>query len=356
MRRNFQQSVVGKMQREVEKLGRRASGSDIRRVVDRYSRKMQPGNLLRELLGKDAARMAVEVERYARGQGLSRRILGGVLSAIGPAGKLIRGLIEPEKVGRELLGREMQVATDFLRAFGRLVIEPGQQDQAEALAEHLRTQGYVVLPPSGKPQPAGTRTGRGDLPTGRPVSTPTPTAPTEKSKTANVQLGTTRRRFPADHPIVTGEMVLTPNSTNIYSVGYDVGSFYLYVRFLDSRDGKRSGPGALYRYAGVTPQEFLGLYRVRSGGGGQGGSSTPGTWLWTHLRIRGTLSGHKKDYELVGVIGNYVPRKATLVPEGEAFIRRTVRTLEGKTIRSVLDNRLVRPLTPVKVQGARRAK
>jgi hypothetical protein len=151
-------------------------------------------------------------------------------------------------------------------------------------------------------------------------------------------------------------MVLTPNSTNIYSVGYDVGSFYLYVRFLDSRDAKRSGPGALSRYAGVTPQEFLGLYRVRSGGGGQGGRSTPGTWLWTHLRIRGTLSGHKKDYELVGVIGNYVPRKATLVPEGEAFIRRTVRTLEGKTIRSVLDNRLVRPLTPVKVQGARRAK
>jgi hypothetical protein len=149
-------------------------------------------------------------------------------------------------------------------------------------------------------------------------------------------------------------MVSTPNSTNVHSFGYDFESAYLYVRFLDTNgDGLRAGPGPLYRYAGVMPKEFLSLYAVRNGGGGSMGSSTPGTWLWTHIRIRGTLSGHKKDYELVGVVRNYVPRKATIVPDGEAFIRRTVRSLEGKTLRSALPAMVVRPLAPVRPQRPR---
>jgi hypothetical protein len=39
-----------------------------------------------------------------------------------------------------------------------------------------------------------------------------------------------------------------------------------------------------------------------------------GGWVWDHLRIRGTVSGHQKDYELAGIVGGYVPRKATYGP------------------------------------------
>jgi hypothetical protein len=54
----------------------------------------------------------------------------------------------------------------------------------------------------------------------------------------------------------------------------------------------------------------MGLYALRNKGGGDG----PGSWVWDALRIRGTVSGHQKDYELVGIMGNYVPRKATVRP------------------------------------------
>jgi hypothetical protein len=349
-RSRFQKSIVGKMQGEIEKLGRLASGNDVRKVVEGYVRKMQPGKLLPEILGRDTRRMAAEVQRYARGQGLSGKMLGQVLSALGPAGRFIRALIEPEKSSSELLSRELQTATDFLRSFGRLVIEPNQTDQAEQIAEYLRQQGFVVLPP-GQQRPARTKSKPakklGDLSKG--------VATVGQPQTKTVQIGTSRRRFPVDHPIVTGEMVIAPNSTNVHSFGYDIDSFYLYVRFLGITGRVRSGAGALYRYAGVTPQEYLSLYRVRNGGDGVGGSSTPGTWMWTHLRVRGTISGHRKDYELVGIVGGYVPRKATLLPEGEAYIRRTVRTLEGKAVRSALGDKLVRPLAPVKVGRPRMA-
>ena len=105
------------------------------------------------------------------------------------------------------------------------------------------------------------------------------------------------------------------------------------------QDGSPAGPGSLYRYSGVTPEEFLSLYNLRDGGGGGG----PGDWVWDHLRVRGTVSGHQKDYELVGVMSGYVPRKATVKPimeQGrsvgfkEVFIPRRVKSLEGQWMRS----------------------
>ena len=58
-------------------------------------------------------------------------------------------------------------------------------------------------------------------------------------------------------------MVATPNSSNVHSVGYDYESAYLYVRFLGYVRGTRGpdghalrgGPGSLYRYSNVTPEE-----------------------------------------------------------------------------------------------------
>ncbi|WP_321377079.1 KTSC domain-containing protein [Trichococcus shcherbakoviae] len=328
------------MRKELNRLGDRATGRDVQRVVQRYTNRLQPESVLRELLGHNTYQMARDVERYARGGGLSRKLLGDILSSLGPAGKLIRAIITPS-AGKSILGRELQTATDLLRAYGRLVVEPGKSGDAEAMADHLRSLGYTVLPPTGQ-RPRGTRLPVAerieDVPVGR------------QRKTVEIE-GTGKTRFPANHPIVTGQMVFTPNSTNVHSFGYDFESRFLYVRFLDDQgNGVRSGPGPLYRYAEVTPREFLGLYAVRNGGNGVGGDGTPGTWCWTHLRIRGTVSGHRKDYDLVGVVREYVPRKTMLLPEGEAYIRRTVQSLEGKTLRSFRPSQLVRPMSPTKVR------
>ncbi len=130
-------------------------------------------------------------------------------------------------------------------------------------------------------------------------------------------------------------MVPTPGSDNVYEFGYDAEHAYLYVRFKKGlaphEQARPNAPGSLYRYAGVTPDEFLSLYKTRNGGTGE--------WVWDHLRIRGTVSGHQKDYELVGIMDTYVPRKATVKRNEkgvleEWFIPRTVRSETGKLLKS----------------------
>jgi len=147
------------------------------------------------------------------------------------------------------------------------------------------------------------------------------------------------RRFSVEHPIVTGEMV-SAKSSNVHSFGYDIESAYLYVRYLGYVRGQRNadgsavrgGPGSLYRYRDATPEEFLTLLAANS----------KGEWVWDHLRVRGTHSGHQKDYELVGVSGGYVPRKASVrlnQKSGkleEMFIQRRVRAIGGGWLTSAL--------------------
>ena len=111
------------------------------------------------------------------------------------------------------------------------------------------------------------------------------------------------------------------------------------------------GPGPLYRYDGVSPDAFLSMLTAGS----------KGTWIWDNLRIRGTVSGHQKDYSLVGIMPTpeypegYVPRKATVEPimqyygvrgqplvqprklgVREGFTEREVRTGRGQMLRSQL--------------------
>lgn len=335
LRKHFKQSIVGQLQREIDRLGTSALKNQIQQVVDRYSRQLTPQGMLRQLLGSGTYNMARDVERYARSHGLSKQLLGDILASLGPAGKLIQAVIAPQ-VGKNLLGRELSIAKSFLQAYGRLVVEPDDSKHAEQMAEYLRGMGYTVLPPGKRPR--GTRPPAesvGEVQVERPA------------KTVKIN----GREFSNRHPLVSGDMVLSPNSSNVHSFGYDLESDSLYVRFLASAvHGAKAGPGPLYRYAGVTPEEFLSLYRTRNAGDGAGGDSTPGTWLWSHIRIRGTISGHRKDYELVGVMRNYVPRKATITPEGEAFIGRAVRTLGGKRLKSRKPNVLVRALAPIRTR------
>ncbi len=296
-------------------------------------------------MGADFGGLVRGIQRYSGRNVASRQVVNQFLTSLGPAGRLIQTLIAPS--GSSNLTRELQSAMNLIRAFGGEVL-PGagrewtdlrDVDRAmQAALKRLQEYGFSVVGSEGPPR--------------RMVQ------PEEGRGTVDVSLGwrpkgrEEYRRVSADHPMVTGEMVRAPNSTNVYEFGYDMESAYLYVRFQATHEaGAQGGAGPLYRYSGVTPEEFLALYRVR----GQGGGNGPGAWVWDALRIRGTVSGHQKDYELVGITGGYVPRKATARPVykttgkrgqklkrprkvgiEEWYEQRTVKTHEGRFARSVL--------------------
>lgn len=134
-----------------------------------------------------------------------------------------------------------------------------------------------------------------------------------------------RRRFPKTHPVVTGQMVQV-QSSNVFAIGYDLDHFYLYVRFLDSLDhGERSGPGPIYRYSGVIPSVFVKFLEAAS----------KGKFIWDNIRIRGTVSGHRYGWELVGVQRGYVPRLAAYLGKGqEGYLTRHIRTDKGRFLKS----------------------
>lgn len=150
-------------------------------------------------------------------------------------------------------------------------------------------------------------------------------------------------RLPADHPLVTGEMVPV-NSSNVHSIGYDLERGMLYVRYLDA-DGAAAGP--LYGYHDVQPREFADFLDAAS----------KGKWVWSNLRERGTIAGYKKPYFLAGVTRGYIPRHAVLANIGgqlaEVFRPRTV-MLNNRWRESQAPLQVVRVLQVVSAQTRRR--
>ena len=349
----FAQTQIGKMVNEVGRLSRasRQTSERIQSALRRYASTARPEEVIQSMMGSDFGQVVRTVAHYARGGSTQERMVFDFLRQLGPAGKMIEALIMPGKTA--VLSRELQAAANLIRAFGGEVL-PGRdwgtvedvQRGLKAAQRRLEEYGFQLSTTQGPP---------------RRYPEPEP-----GRKTIDVPMGLGRKtgRVAADHPMLTGEMVRCPNSTNVYEFGYDHESATLYVRFQASH-GKNEvgGAGSLYAYSGVTPEEFLFFYSTRNGGGGSGGDGTPGTWVWDHLRIRGTVSGHQKDYSLVGVMNNYVPRKATVRPTYETtgkrgqllkrprktgveewYVQRTVKTHQGRFVQSVLPT--VRVLPP----------
>jgi hypothetical protein len=121
--------------------------------------------------------------------------------------------------------------------------------------------------------------------------------------------------------VIAGTMFEVRRSSNVHSIGFVVQSPTdregdLFVRFLGTAaDGTRAGPGPVYQYKGV-PLDLFREFLV---------AASAGKFVWDHLRVRGTVSGHRFPYELVGIVGDYVPRQAGLRrgQPGEFFLRRT---------------------------------
>jgi len=289
-RQEFARTTIGQLVAEVKRETSRVITAPHRlgSALERYSR-YGVRDALSELRGTQFGQFVKEIERYSRDTDM-KRLLGGFLNDMGPAGKLIQALVGPGGKG------EVDRLVNILQAFGFEVLpgrsqwkrgEPGTERGIEAAQELLEAMGAKVIWPGDEPepQPQGKR-----LPFGIPVFN----GEGERREMVSLPMADgPAQQFGTRHPIVTGEMVPAKSSR--------------------------------YRYSDVTPEEFLGILAANS----------KGDWIWDHLRIRGTWSGHQKDYELVGVEGGYVPRKATvkLNPQTrqleEWFGQRRVRAIGG---------------------------
>jgi len=335
----FAQSSTGRLFGEVERELRSVSGSPGRmgRALERYSN-FGPREALRELQGTQFGQFAREIERYSRGDSGMKRLLDQFLTELGPAGRLIKAL--SGSAGRS----EIDKLTGILQSFGYEVLpptsvrrrgDPATDRGLAAAQEMLEAMGAKVIWPDKQPERPP-----GRLPFGIPAHDE---GGQERGRIPLPMADGPAQGFNIDHPMVTGEMIQA-SSSNVHSFGYDIESAYLYIRFLGYAKGTRGpdgrplrvGPGSLYRYRDVTPEEFLSILAANS----------KGEWIWDHLRVRGTHSGHQKDYELVGVAGSYVPRKATVRvnPNSgqleEMFIQRRVRAMGGGWLNSALPNEL----------------
>ncbi len=354
-RRAFEQSDFGRLLRDVRRIvGPRGDRERTRQQVGDVLRNhinFTPERAVRQLMGADFGTLVREIQKYSQ-RGIGRRVLGEFLESLGPAGSMIRAIVHNLGGGSRRRGqgvaRQLTEAANLLRSFGFEILPPGRNRfptlgdvnrSASAAREYLESLGYEVSSP--EEQQEARRRAELSLP-----------GPSEQPQHVDLPFGTTTRRFLASHPIVTGEMVRATGSSNVWAFGYIFNEGALYVRFADKdEDGRPIGPGPLYRYSGVTPDQFMNLLNAGS----------KGTWIWDYLRIRGTMAGHQKDYDLVGIMPTalypegYVPRKATIEPiyqyytsEGqplvrprkvgnaEIFVPRDVQTSRGNWLQSQL--------------------
>jgi hypothetical protein len=346
----FLHTDFGRLLDEASRASRGGNASRARKAFSRIGR-MSSSSIIQQLGGAGFRNVIREIERYSKGPTSS--ILRTFLESLGPTGRLLSslaGVTGGKAASSRGIDRSLRAATSLIRAFGGEVM-PGSEQVWKAadvfrglqsIIETLEKRGYQIIPPGHTMNLGGRAKAREEQPEFD--------ARGRQRRTMDVSLARGgRRRVASNHPLITGEFVSTPNSSNVHSFGYDMDTGYLYVRF----NAESGGPGSLYRYSGVAPEEFLTLYAVRSGGGGKKSHRYgPGEWVWDHLRIRETKSGHRKDYALVGIMNGYVPRKATVLGQGrgqveEWYITRTVRTAEGKWLQSNLDpGPAWRPLGP----------
>lgn len=301
------------------------------------------------LANADFGGIVREVQRYARAGGTTGRLLASLLESLGPLGSLIKSLTESHSRSRKSgIGGDIDSAVQFLDAVAPQVLSgPGRKqartatgrttaaiaEQIEAAKDLLEQSGYQVKDPKELAREAKKQE------TYYPSRVPTTTKSGAPRQVVDLQIDGRNRRFPVTHPIVTGAYV-PADSSNVHSFSYSYDKSRLYVRFHPSGAANR-GKGSLYAYEHVPPRLFLLMLDAPSKGG----------FIWDWIRIRGTVSGHRFDYRLVAVTGEYVPRKATHTPEGEKFIGREMQftnlgSQERRTLRSTLPDTYVNRGTP----------
>lgn len=360
--------IFAKAERELLKRGR--ARSYMKRTAAKIRSLLTPDEINRvaELGG-------AQPSRYAKKQS-DRKIMDTVYRALGPLGEILSAFMRP--MGRAIAGsleRELEGAARFLQAFGWGVVKPpsaraGKADEIRAVAEMAEKLGFKLEPLNKSPgvvqsgpfavAPPGSDAPGPAAPTPGPKYRPLPgwaehirarqaaanasrSTPPRERTTIDVDFGTgITKRVKLDDPVLTGEMIPVVSS-NVHSIGFDVNTHHpamgtLKVRFLQHNGrGNSKVAGPLYFYYNVQTEIFRRFQKAAS----------KGKFVWDNLRIRGTVSGHRFDYSLMGISRGYVPRKATYTPGGEYFQKRTFlgehyKTGEKRLFQSA-ESALVRP-------------
>lgn len=274
------------------------------------------GELLKLASETQTGRAVMDVARYAKGGFLST-----ILKELGPIGQVIDFVRGLRSNTGDATGKQIADAIDLLKAHGYQILPPGPS----------RGSGTGSPPPSAPrhggfdigqepPESGGGLHGIARAGTGGP----------------GLPIGT----FPGGLYV---PMEIVPGSSNVYAIGYTEDTLTMRVEYLaptinaDALRGRghrgtnrvrgrlhktilraRHGPGPLYDYHGVPRGVFTNIRM----------SASKGTAIWDNLRVRGTVYGHKYDYELVAGskalvlsvaphgppqrVGNvtYIPRKA----------------------------------------------
>lgn len=348
----FKQSPLGAVIKHVR--DSRGGGKMTRQVKTLFKKYAEGGaaETLKGFSGSSFGRMVRDIHKYAKSGSGAGKLVQAFLGELGPFGSLINSILDGAKGGGKIVANMspgLRTALSFIEAFS------DQPEVLSALQRILENQGArVSWGQHGQPGDTKARTrqtpGQAEgenLPIGARVKT-MPTG-RQSNKVQVIIPGVGPKSFPRNHPIITGDMVPTPESSNVFSFGYDIDSFFLYIRFRQAPEGEKGShgtkpflPGPIYSYRNVPVQLFLKMLSAPS----------KGTFIWDKIRIRGTVSGHRFDYALAGVQGDYVPRKATLTPRGEEYISRSVFTDSGKVLQSRHPDELVRPLIPLPRRGS----
>jgi hypothetical protein len=258
------------------------------------------------------------ITRYAANR---LRSLWDVMSVAGqgPLGDVVQALLRPQ--GKPL-GTPEQELTALLNLAAELIQSFGGKAQLPEWAQSIAQQRAADREARNRAETMPEEFGyRMTEPRGRNVtSIPAPDR---------------ERRVPASDD----EMILV-NSSNVYAIGYRVdeqnpAKGTLLVRYWSKENGLKTGPGPTYAYFNV-PRQVFEAFRL---------AASKGKFVWDRIRIRGTVSGHKFAYRLVGLGPNgYVPRQATRYGDKEYFIGRTVTSMSGQKYRSTKPDQLVRRL------------
>lgn len=147
--------------------------------------------------------------------------------------------------------------------------------------------------------------------------------------------GSYREVFYLHDPEITGEMIPC-TSSNVHSFGFQMNlrnptKSMLLVRYLQGPAGSKS-KGPMYGYADVHPRVFRQMTIANS----------KGIFVWDELRIRGSIAGSQYRYSLLSVVGDNVPRRATIENGIQMLRRRTKHALNGsRTVSSRLGDQSV---------------
>lgn len=326
----FRSTQLGRLVADVQRMRNgRIPSTHINRLSQQIGRLTTRRGLQSAVESTDIGRFVGQIDRYAK-RGLKSAILDEVLGALGPLGSIISSILSPR--GKPLTGTngELQAAADLLRAFGYKVEKPATQVRAEqnVATEAARAQkflenlGFKVLPPGAETEEE------------QPLHVTEVERVTRGGKII-ARAGGIEFHVSADDPLLTGQMVGV-TSSNVHSIGFQWNNAEptkgtLKVRFLDKSRGEGKG-GPTYGYYAVHPALFQDMRRAAS----------KGKWVWDHLRIRGTVSGHRFRYSLDSLSPTgYVPRRATRIGGEEWYKRRTVTGRGGKVYRSELEDEFV---------------